>query len=680
MSKRGGGTGGAFDALVQAIIGLGAVPSRAVLPPATAPGSLARALGQGILHGRRPKGAKGAHPVEASPLPVERMQHEGQRSIAELGTIVWHAMGGAREAPELAPWMTPPHADPIVALVLSRQRLAEYAVPEAIDRSCAFPGGRVWIIEIERAKGDVPAGIAVWRSPGGDGEWRTRCACVWTHGRIGSTTHPLVIGAQWDIHGNNAVAGACVVGPSWEDATRAARDASRNAVLTRRQNAIGKQMMARIVVPAALAWLDHHGGAARPAGRFGAGDTPAARRGGQPGHPARTVHPIPAAAQTPPPQWLTAQPERAVEAIVIGAAREGFRIGASCPVPAWRCGWAGYAEMGAVAWHAIADPKTQIDADAWRAMERALGEDGLEARSAHPALEATSALVRKMLAQTGRNHVAPATNARTLCALEIPARLWRSLAEAGPCPEPAAELDLSERWWLVEIEQPADDEPNAIALREEQGAEIALAAFLGVDDGQGGSCLTVVTWRTAANGERSGAGLAALRCPVHADDPHNAESRAGTQLVIDTLAAPDTGSVARAKTAIAVHLASNGRAAPLGSYHPSTAGARARGEAVPAAHWSITALFALERAPEPEPAEDRSTGEGHQWGGSGRLRARHHVRAHWKRQAFGARLTRRRWIVVEGYARGPAAEEDQIVMTRLAQAQLRAGANTGERR
>ena len=43
MSKRD--AGGAFDALVHAIVDLGAVPSWAKLPPATAPGSLARALG-----------------------------------------------------------------------------------------------------------------------------------------------------------------------------------------------------------------------------------------------------------------------------------------------------------------------------------------------------------------------------------------------------------------------------------------------------------------------------------------------------------------------------------------------------------------------------------------------------------------------------------------------------------
>ena len=274
----------------------------------------------------------------------------------------------------------------------------------------------------------------------------------------------------------------------------------------------------------------------------------------------------------------------------------------------------------------------------------------------------------------------PQANARnnsTLCALEIPARLWRALGEAGPCPQPAGGLDLSERWWLVEVEAPADDEPNAVALWEAGGAEVALAAFLGVDDGQGGSCLMVVTWRTTADGERSAEGLAALRCPVHVDDPLNAEGRAGTKHVVDTLATPDTGPIARAKSAVALHLASDGRAVPLAHYRPSTAGASARGEELPAGRRSTTALFALERAPEPEPAEPRATGEGEQRGGGGRLRARHHVRAHWKRQAFGPRLSRRRWIVVEGYTRGPAPQDDQIVMTRLAPGQIRAGDGTG---
>ena len=92
-----------------------------------------------------------------------------------------------------------------------------------------------------------------------------------------------------------------------------------------------------------------------------------------------------------------------------------------------------------------------------------------------------------MLAQTGRNHVAHAPDERTLCALEVPARLWRALAEAGPCPQPPAPPELTDRWWLVEIEHPADDEPNAVALWKADGAEVALAAFLGVEDGNNGT-------------------------------------------------------------------------------------------------------------------------------------------------------------------------------------------------
>ena len=567
--------------------------------------------------------------------------------------------------------MAPPHTDPIIALTLSRRHLAEYATPEPIDRSCAFPGGRVWLIEIERAKGDVPGGIAVWRSPGPDGEWRTRCACVWTRGPLASPTHPLVIGAQWDVRGSEAIAAACVIGPSRDQATRAAKGASRTAVLARRENAIGKQMMARIAVPAAFAWLDRHAGRARPAGRFGAALAPARL-------PARAVQPVPGAARTPAPAWITADVERAVEAIAIGAAREGWRIGASSPVPAWRRGWAGYAEMGAVAWHAIEDLNAQVDSDTWSALEKALGEDGVAAQCAHPALEATSALVRKMLEQTGRGHVARAPDTRTLCALEIPARLWRALGEAGPCPHPPPELDTSERWWLVEVEGPGDEEPNAIALWEEDGVEMALAAFLCADDGAGAPTLAVVTWGTTPDDERIRSGAAVLKSPVHVDNPDDAESRAGTRDVIDTLAAPDTGPIARAKTAIAVHLANDGRATPLASYRPSTAGASARSREAPARRASITALFAIERAPEPEPPEDHSMGEGHRWGDSGPLRARHHVRAHWKRQAFGRNRSRRRWIVVEAYARGPAPRDDQIVVTRLAQRQRPARDTTRE--
>ena len=648
------------------MVGLGANSRWTARPPPTAPDSLGRSLGQGVLHGRLPRDANGLHRVDASPLPLERIHHEAQRSVAELGAILWHAMGGPEEAPELAPWMGLAHCDPIIALSVTRRRLAEYAVPEAIDRNTAFPGRQAWLIEIECARGDVPGGIAVWRSRGAGGEWRTRCACVWTHGPIGAQSHPLVMGAQWDVRANEASAAACVIESSWEHARRAATDRSCDALLARRRKAIGPQLMARIAIPAALAWLDAHAGIARPAGRFGTEECARTR------HRPRTVHPVRGPARAPPPSWLAAGPERAAEALVLRTAGEGWQIGANCPVREWRDGWAGYAELGAVAWHAVPDLKAPIDADTWIAMERALKQGSLAEQSAHPALAATSALVRKMLVQSGRHHIARTPDDRTLCALEIPVRLWRALREAGPCPEPPAAPDLADRWWLIEIEEPAGDEPNLVALWEADGEEVTLAAFLGVDDGAGGSCPTVVVWRTSADGRRSRSGVAVLRYPVHVDDPDDAEKQAGARLVIETLAAPDTGTMARVRSAIGLHLSADGEPTALGPYRASTAGAQTPREAARERRGSFTALFALRRAPEPERGEDRTTTKaGHRHGGRGPLLELQEVAPHWKRQAHGPRHSRRRWIVIERYERGPAPAEDQIEVTRLAERQRR---------
>ena len=75
---------------------------------------------------------------------------------------------------------------------------------------------------------------------------------------------------------------------------------------------------------------------------------------------------------------------------------------------AWREGWAGRAELGAIAWHALGNPDKAVDAQRWRAIEAEAAAGALAEDSAHPALAATSALVRKMLTQIGREHVAGA--------------------------------------------------------------------------------------------------------------------------------------------------------------------------------------------------------------------------------------------------------------------------------
>ena len=171
--------------------------------------------------------------------------------------------------------------------------------------------------------------------------------------------------------------------------------------------------------------------------------------------------------------------------------------------------------------------------------------------------------------------------------------------------------------------------------------------------------------------------MAVLRYPVHVDDPDDAEKQAGTRLVIDTLAAPDTGTIARMRSAIALHLSADRDPTALGPYRASTAGAQTPREAAREQRGSFTALFALRRAPEPQRGEDRATAKaGHRHGGRGPLLELQEVAPHWKRQAHGPRHSRRRWIVIERYERGPAPAEDQIEVTRLAKGQRRSRGRT----
>ena len=119
---------------------------------------------------------------------------------------------------------------------------------------------------------------------------------------------------------------------------------------------------------------------------------------------------------------------------MVRTAREGWRMGGSCTVAEWRRGWAGYAELGSVAGQCVPNLDAQIDAEECGAIEARCRSGSLGSNSASPTLAAASALVRKILVQTGRSQVAPAPDERTLCALQIPGRLWRSLADAGEYP------------------------------------------------------------------------------------------------------------------------------------------------------------------------------------------------------------------------------------------------------
>ena len=431
-------------------------------------------------------------------------------------------------------------------------------------------------------------------------------------------------------------------------AAQAAAKAKRSGVLERRTTSIGPAILAKLTVPVVLAWLDAHQGRATAAGRVYA----------------QRIHSVATPERIPAPAWVTTAAGRGVEALVLEAAREGWRVGVANPVKAWRRSWAGYAEAATAAWEHLGADTADIPAEAWEEAERlGVGVPGANTPHLHPALAATSALVRKMLAQTARNHIAPNPDARTLSALQIPKALWRAIGEAGPCPG-GHDIDLEQGWWLVEIEQPADEVPNTIALWRDGDDEVTLTAFL-CPNGKQRLVLSICTWRTRPDGTRTPPAIAALKCPVHIERPDDPATRDGIGKLMDILTAPD-GAVGRAKSAIAMHRANNDATPPaLAPYRQSQHAGRENG-ASGAATPPGTELFAIERAPEPVAHTGTTQAFASRQLEGQALTERQRVRAHWKHQPFGPKRSRRRWIVVESYQRGPAPRDDQITLTRLA--------------
>ena len=430
--------------------------------------------------------------------------------------------------------------------------------------------------------------------------------------------------------------------PSWNDGTRAAGDASRRAVLVRRRNAIGPQMMARIAVPAALAWRDDRVGA--PALRDGS----APRSARVLGHRPRIVHPVRAAGRGPAPAWFGAAPERAAEAIVLRAAGEGWRVGASCPVPEWRDGWAGYAEMGAVAWAAIDDPDRRIDSETWIAMEATLREGALAAHGAHPGLEAMSALVRKMLEQTDRNHVACAPDDRTLCAAGDPcptvARARRGGTLSGAAGATGTDRSVvarrdrapgrrrAERDRVLGRGRGVQRARRLPRRRGRQGGVVPHGGHLarrGRRRAHASGCRRAriprcaSTIRKAPRARRRGGGRHrhALRARHRPDRTRADRDRAAPRTRWS--AGPARGPTARAP----------GRQARRGTAPPRR---------------NVRSPRSSRSSARPSPSGAKSAGRARACVGAaegGPLLARQEVGPHWKRQAYGPRYSRRKWIV-----------------------------------
>ena len=140
------------------------------------------------------------------------------------------------------------------------------------------------------------------------------------------------------------------------------------------------------------------------------------------------------------------------------------------------------------------------------------------------------------------------------------------------------------------------------------------------------------------------------------------------------LAALDT-----ARGAIAHHVSSAGRSV-LGRIPepPAAFGASGTGAPRPEGRGAAQAgggLFAIVRAAAPARAPALAHGAGPKGGarGSGAVRERHWVSAHWKRQRFGPEGKLRKTILIDAYERGPEPGPDQMAMTRLETPRTRRG-------
>ena len=227
--------------------------------------------------------------------------------------------------------------------------------------------------------------------------------------------------------------------------------------------------------------------------------------------------------------------------------------------------------------------------------------------------------------------------------------------------------DLSERWWLIEVEAASRRRAERHrAMGEQRRSGHACSVPLPRRAGRSAvhhGC-DVQPAPTGSVAHKDSQRCARPSTPTNPDNP-----RAAQDCSTSSRRSPrrTQAPFARAKTAIAVHLESDGRAAPLAQYRPSAGGATARGERLHRGNGAATALFAIERAPEPERAESHGAG-----GGQGLGEARHSRSA----SAYARTGSARRSVLgspddgessSRAYQRGPVPEDDQIVLTRLAE-------------
>lgn len=677
---------------------------------------LARLLAQGIVciraigaeltatrHGLSCKTARDANELLDIPL------HEDIQGATELAAIAWRELRDPDAGTPLDKLVPVPHNDPVVAMKLSAKRIAELESagacppPLPIDDADA----RVWYVELDSRYASDPRAIVRWRTLDASGKRAgTRMVAIWTDKPHASFHEPMLLSMSWMDQSSAAMAGA-MPWPLFDGRRDPELFPDTDQFLQAQQGRLRQHLIPVVLHRAIQTWTAAEGagratsasGFRRELGRLpGARNiTDSAALAADQDALAQRLLQAPLVRLAPCPYGAQAltdalpAPATALDAAMMAAARTADQ---SAPVglmqthdnrrlALWNEQWWARAEQAMVLWHVTLSPVQPGEMADDR--HRQVGGDLADIlnRPAPMAIKAATYFIGKILKQTGRAQVLKSPHEGTIHGIKVPPRLWRALGEAGPRPD-LPDLFTDNRWWYVEIEDPAEHEPDGVAVwmhiyangsRKEIGFGIWTR---GPDITAANPLLGAWILPTDPADPERGFGWARLDVTPHAPgSPGPGLPQALTdqynKLVRDTVETARRDIRGRAFAAIAEHL-TRGTIEPLTLADPVFQ--EATGEAGPPADNSTDpkrppeaadSMFQLVRAPDPV-VSDASRRGGNGAGAHGtELTERQYVKAHYKRQVHGPQQSLRRIICVEGYWRGPEPDAEHVPLERLAE-------------
>ena len=707
VAHKGADRASGWDAVVRAaarcgyVAGLQTTPEGRLKSNAVGSRTLAETIAQGIVFTRaicadgearrRENTADAGDARTLAGMPLR----ESARGPLELASIAWRELRDSDRTDPLGALVPVPHNDPLIAVRLTKRRVAEFDAAGPTAPPLGDYDARVWYIEIDRPAKGLPRALARTRIVDPDGETTGNRVCaIWTEGHEASFDRPLIVSLSWPTGGESAQGGAM----RWPlPDERGLQSVDPAPIVAARRELLLSHCVPVLLHRAIGAWTQ-----AKNSGREPATGGFERRRGrmrvtkGARSDRSRTTE-YRNLARRLRQQALVSVPEcpygvealtevlptpgTGLDAVLMAAARTADAAGGA-PVdetnpPLWSERWWVRAEQGVVLWHMFTSPIEPGELVDSRFRQVALDIEGILQRTAPMAIKCAGEFIWQTLTQTQRAEVIQSRAPGTIHGLKVPPRLWRAIAEAGPHPE-LADIYAEDRWWYVEIETPAPGEPRAMALwlhREPDGTKVE-SGFGIWTEGHHASLESpvLIGWRMPPDVPARQMGWAKL------DEMPYANGAPGPSLGEDVhdefMAMAERALVGRESVqervcaAITEHL-TRGTSEPLAL---SADGVREANRSAGTLRTAVSeqpppetqSIFALVRAPDPVLADAATkvevTGKGMERGPPAE---HHYVRAHFKRQAYGPKQSLRRVICIEGYWRGPEPDELHVVLERM---------------